>query len=119
MAEYEQLRRYFTDTELAAMHEQLVVEVGSVKELRSQKTQANTAINASIKGTEKNVFDLQEKLSTGYEVIDVEVVWLMDTPAPGQKTVIRVDSSEKLRVEPMTLRERQQSFGFSEPGSEG
>jgi len=115
--QYESIRRYFGDEELAVLHEQLVVQVGEVKDLRGQKTQANTIINAQIKTAEKSVWDTQEKLATGYESIDVEVVPVMDTPKPGQKTIIRCDTSEKLRVEPMTARERQMSLGF-EPGGE-
>jgi len=113
--QYEPLRRYFGEEELAGLHEQLVVQVGEVRDLRGQKTQTNTIINAQIKTAEKNVWDLQEKLATGYESIEVEVVAMMDTPQPGQKTIIRADTSEKVRVEPMTARERQSSFGFTEP----
>jgi hypothetical protein len=113
--QYESIRRYFGKEELDGLHEQLVVQVGEVRELRGQKIQANTIINAQIKTAEKNVWDLQEKLATGYESIDVEVLPVMDTPKPGQKTIIRADTSEKIRVEPMTAREKQQSFGFTEP----
>lgn len=112
--QYESLRRYFTDTELATMHEQLVLEVGNVKELRATKTQTNATINAEIKSAEKNVWDLQEKLSTGFETLDVEVIAIMDSPAPGQKKIIRVDTNETIRTEPMTAKERQSSFGFDE-----
>lgn len=115
--QYESIRRYFSDEELASLHEQLVVQVGEVKDLRGQKTQANMIVNAQIKTAEKSVWDVQEKLATGYESIEVEVVPVMDTPKPGMKTIIRCDTSEKLRTEPMTARERQMSLGF-EPGGE-
>ena len=114
--QYESIRRYFSDEELALLHEQLVVQVGEVKELRGQKLQTNTVINAQIKTAEKSVWDTQERLATGYESIDVEVLPVMDMPTPGMKTIIRADTSEKIRTEPMTAREKQQSFGFSEPG---
>lgn len=116
--QYEPIRRYFSAEELDALHEQLVVQVGDVRDLRAQKTQANTIINAQIKTAEKNVWDIQERLATGYETLDVEVLAVMDQPRPGQKTIIRADTSEKIRVEPMTAREKQQSFGFNEPGAE-
>jgi hypothetical protein len=113
--QYEAIRRYFSDAELAVLHEQLVVQVGAVKDLRAQKTQANSVLNAEIKTAESNVWDSQEKLATGYESIEVEVLAVMDMPTPGMKTIIRADTSEKIRTEPMTAREKQQSFGFSEP----
>jgi hypothetical protein len=39
----------------------------------------------------------------------------MDRPKPGMKTIIRADTSEELRIEPMTTREKQGTFGFQEP----
>jgi hypothetical protein len=69
--EYESVKRPFTDAELAEMHEALVQRVGDVKALRGQKSQTNTEINAAIKGAEKAVWDLQEKLTAGYELVDV------------------------------------------------
>lgn len=116
--QYEPIRRYFSEEELAALHDQLVVSVGEVRELRGQKTQAMTVYGAQIKTAEKSVWDLQEKLAMGFESVDVEVLAVMDTPTPGMKTVIRADTSEKVRVEPMTAREKQQSFGFTETGGE-
>lgn len=113
--QYEQLRRYFTDIELATMHEQLVVEVGNVKDLRGEKAQTTTTLGAAIKTSEKQVFDLQEKLSLGYEVIDVETISIMDAPTPGQKQILRVDTNQVIRTEPMTAREKQGSFGFQGP----
>jgi len=113
--QYEPVRRYFSDKELAEMHEALVQSVGTVKDLRAEKTQSNASMNAAIKGAEKNVWDYQEKLANGYEVIDIEVIAIMDTPSPGMKRVIRVDTNEAVREEPMSARERQGSFGFDEP----
>jgi hypothetical protein len=116
--QYESVRRYFSDTELAEMHEGLVQRVGEVKDLRAEKTQANASMNAAIKGTEKGVFDLQEKLALGYETVEVEVLAIMDRPTVGIKTIIRVDTGEELRREAMTAREKQQSFGFGIAGED-
>lgn len=113
--EYESVRRYFRPDELAAMHEELVQFVGTVKDLRAEKAQSNVSMNAAIKASEKAVWDCQEKLANGYEVIDVEVISVMDAPEHGQKEIRRVDTNEVVRTEPMTARERQQSFGFQEP----
>lgn len=113
--QYESVRRYFNETEIAEMHESLVQSVGTVKELRAEKAQTNTTMNAAIKGAEKEVWDVQEKLANGYEVVDTEVIAVMDTPMPGQKRIIRIDTNETVREEPMTAREKQGSFGFQEP----
>jgi hypothetical protein len=112
---YESVRRYFTEAEITEMHEALVVRVGEVKDLRGEKKQADSTLGASIKTAEKGVFDLQDKLATGYEVIDVEVISVMDEPSPGMKKIVRVDNNEVIRTEQMSAREKQQSFGFEEP----
>lgn len=113
---YESVRRYFTEKEIAEFHEALVVRVGEVKELRGEKKQVDSTLGTAIKTAEKSVFDLQEKLATGYEVIDTEVIAIMDSPTPGMKKIVRVDNNESIRIEQMTTRERQQSFGFEERG---
>lgn len=116
--QYESLRRYFGEKERAEMHESLVQRVGDVKELRAGKAQSSSTINAAIKSAEKSVWDLQEKLATGYEVIEVEVIEMMDMPTPGQKQILRVDTNEVLRTELMTAREKQGSFGFGVAGED-
>ena len=112
--QYESLRRDFTDEEMARMHGELVQRCGEVKTLRAEKAQATTTLNAGIKTAETAVWDLQEKLSLGYEYVDVEVLTLYDTPAPGHKRILRLDNNVTVREEPMTPREKQQSFGFQD-----
>lgn len=112
--QFEKVKRNFTEAELREMSEALIQSVGDVKTARTEKSAAMTALGAEVKTAEARVFELQEKLSLGYEVIEVEVVTAYDEPKPGMKRVIRADNGEELRTEPMTPRERQQSFGFSE-----
>jgi len=42
----------------------------------------------------------------------------MDRPTVGTKTIIRVDNGAEVRQEPMTTREKQQSFGFGIAGED-
>lgn len=113
--QFESVRRNFTEQEMTTMGDGLVESVGTVRTLRAEKTAAVASMNGQIKTTEKIVFELQEKLSLGYELVDVETITVLDEPEPGKKKIIRADTSEVLRVEVMTMRERQQSFGFQEP----
>lgn len=110
--QYESVRRPFTEREMADMNDQLVQAVGEVRTLRAEKTTQTSTLGAAIKTAEKLVFELQGKLSLGYEMIDVETFPVYDDPEPGRKKIVRADTSEVLRIEPMTPRERQQSFGF-------
>ena len=113
----ELVRRDFTEPEIAKMHEDLVVKVGEVRGLREQKGSMVQTINNQIKTSEKDVWDLQSKLETGYEMIEVETIDLMDTPRPGWKTIIRSDTNEHLREVPMSPRERQQQLFNDLPDS--
>jgi hypothetical protein len=108
--EFESVKRVYTDKEMAEMNDALVQSVGEVKTLRGEKKQADSTLGAAIKTAEKTVFDLQEKLSQGYELVEVEVMALMNEPEPGRKQIIRIDTSQVLRVEMMTPRELQQSL---------
>ena len=116
--QFESVRRNYTEQQLRDMNEGLVQAVGDVKNLRGEKASAMSTIGAAVKQAEARVFDLQEKISLGYEVIDVEVLSILDEPEPGKKTIIRADTSEVLRVELMSPRERQQSFGFGIAGED-
>jgi hypothetical protein len=116
--QYESVRELFTEQQMAAMKDDLVQAVGEVKMLRTEKTASMSTMGAAIKAAEKLVFELQEKLSLGYEVIDVEVIAVYDEPEPGTKKIVRADTGKELRVEPMTARERQQSFGFGIAGED-
>jgi hypothetical protein len=116
--QFESVRRNYTEQQLRDMNEGLVQAVGDVKNLRGEKASAMSTIGAAVKQAEARVFDLQEKISLGYEVVDVEVLAVMDEPEPGKKKIIRADTSEVLRVELMSPRERQQSFGFGIAGED-
>jgi hypothetical protein len=113
--QYESVRQPFTDKEMAAMHDLLVERLGDVEKLEAQKKQDTLVINAAIRGATKEVYELRGKLALGYAMVEVEILAVMDRPKPGSKTIIRVDTGEELRTEPMSLRERQGSFGFQEP----
>lgn len=113
--QFESVRRNYTEQEMATMNDGLVAAVGDVKTLRADKTAALSSMGAAIKQSEKLVFELQGMLSQGYELIDVETITIFDEPEPGKKKIIRADTSEVLRVELMTQREKQSSFGFQEP----
>jgi hypothetical protein len=113
--QFESVRRNYTEQEMSSMNDGLVAAVGDVKNLRAEKTAAMSTMGAAIKQAENTVFDLQGKLSLGYELIDVETIAIFDEPEPGKKKIVRADTSEVLRVELMTAREKQTSFGFQEP----
>jgi hypothetical protein len=116
--QYELVREDFTDRQMAEMHDSLVVRLGDVENLELQKKQETATVSAAIKSAQKEVHDLRSNLANGYQMVEVEVLSVMDRPTVGTKTIIRVDTGAEVRQEPMTSREKQQSFGFQDPEAE-
>lgn len=114
--QFESVRRDFTESEIARMHEQLVVKVGEVRGLREQKGQMVATINNQIRTSEKEVWDLQGKLEAGFELEECEIFELMDTPRTGWKTIVRGDNNQHLREVPMSPREKQLQLFNDLPG---
>ena len=62
--------------------------------------------------------DLSMRITTGYEMREMDCVVHLSTPKPGMKTIVRADNNEFVREEPMTPAEMQADFGF-DPGRPG
>lgn len=62
---------------------------------------AKAAHKAAVENFESCIRDLSRKLSDGWEIRDVPCRLLPNEPAPGQRTIIRVDTGEVIAVENM------------------
>ena len=110
---YESVRYVFSDAEIQGMGENLALENQNLLDLREQKSSAVAAITAQIKEAGLRAVDLATKINNRYEMREVEVVPLMDTPRPGMKALARIENPDDvIRYEPMTAAEKQASFGF-------
>jgi len=70
--------------------------------------------NGAIKEASQRAAETAVKVNNRYELREVEVVRLMDTPRPGMKAIARIENpDEVIRIEPMTAAEKQGTFGFS------
>lgn len=112
----EKVRYTFSPDELRELGSMLAREDQGIRDLRDQKSAATAAISARIKEADRRASELAVKLNNGYELREVEVMAMLETPRPGMKRIIRPDTGEHLRDEPMTAEEMQSSFGFPEPG---
>jgi len=111
----EQYPRKFTDEEKLAMGRELSEKGIEKGRLEEQKKAATAVFSGQIKILARECGDLQQKIFSGYEMIDVEVDVLPDTPEPGKKRLVRRDNGE-YRDEWMTPAERQRSlFDGAEP----
>jgi hypothetical protein len=110
---YEEVRYVFTDEEIRHLGESLARESQDLIDLREQRSSAAAAFAAQIKESGIRSADLAMKINNKYEMREVEVVPLMDTPRPGMKAIVRIENPDDvIRYEPMTSAEKQESFGF-------
>lgn len=116
---HEQVRYIFSADELRELGSMLAREAQGIYDLRQQKLEASAAISARIKAADGRAAKLTEKINNGYELREVEVMQVLEEPRPGMKRIIRVDTGEHLRDEPMSAAEMQSSFGFKEPEDVG
>ena len=112
---FESIKYPFNPLEIKNLGEALARETQSVLELEARKKTVDAELNGQIKAALEHCADLARKINIGWELRDVEVMAMMETPRPGMKRIIRVDNNEHLRDEAMTRDEMQASFGFSEP----
>ena len=109
---YESIKYVFSPDEIRELGEALARENQNVYDLREQKSSAMAALSASIKSANKRGADLTTRINNGYELREVECLAMMETPRPGMKRIVRLDTNETVREEAMTMQEMQGSFGF-------
>lgn len=112
---FESIRYAFAATEIKELGEALAREAQVVFDLEKKKSELASELNAEIKSANGRVSELAKKINNGYELREVECMALMETPRPGMKRIIRIDTNETIREEAMTKEEMQRSFGFQEP----
>jgi len=106
----ENLKYEFTEDEITALAKKLAYETRTLEELRDQKKSVVSDFTNKITGAEASISMLANNINNGYEYryIDCEVSF--NNPEAGQKSIIRIDTGEIVRIEDMTQAERQQNL---------
>ena len=113
---YEATKYTFSQDEIRELGEALAREAQGIVDLRDRKKTMVAAMAAQIQAANERAVNLATKINVGFELREVECMLLLETPRPGMKRVIRLDTNETIREEPMTAREMQGAFGFEDPG---
>jgi hypothetical protein len=111
---YEAVKYTFSQTEIRELGEALAREAQNVFDLRERKSSVVAELTAQIKQANGRVAELTTRINNGYELREVECMIMLETPRPGMKRIIRIDTNDTIREEPMTAAEMQGSFGFNE-----
>jgi hypothetical protein len=104
---YELCRYQFSNDELRVLGVQLAREAQDAIALKEERATVVADYAARLKEASRRVAEFSHKLNCGYEMRDTECIVMMDSPRPGTKTIVRVDTGEAIREELMAEDERQ------------
>lgn len=113
------LRYHFTREESFEIARRLAERTNEIATLEDEKSRATKDYTARIKTVENDVALLSQRVREGYEFRDIDVEVKFDTPEPGKKTIIRLDTKEVVEVCAMNSEERQASLADLEKTFEG
>ncbi len=103
----EYLKYQYTDAEIADAARDLASANRKRASLEQRKKEVDSAIKAEIEAENSVIARLSSLIGTGYEYRDIEVRIELDTPEPGKKRVVRLDTGEEVAVKVMTDHDRQ------------
>jgi len=109
---YEKLPRPLTDEEVIEAGHELARQIRRLAEIEQERKAFLAQLRAEHLAVREQTAELTMALNNGWREADVEVLAMMDTPSPGTKTIIRLDTNTEVRTVPMTDAERQDNFGF-------
>ena len=103
----EYLRCEFTDTEIAEAAKELARANSRKASIEQQKKDVDAQLKSEIVAQETIIGRLAAQINTGSEYRNIECRLELDTPEPGKKRVIRLDTGEEVSVKPMNDSDRQ------------
>ncbi|MDD5699114.1 MAG: hypothetical protein PHH77_10905 [Victivallaceae bacterium] len=106
----EQLECVLTQDELVEMGRKLSKETQRRNSLEDEKKSVNSSLKASIDACNAEINRLGIIVSNGKEMREVECETRYNTPQNGIKSLIRMDTGEVIREQPMSSNERSDLF---------
>ena len=100
----------FSDDELAAKAQELSQATIELRDTEEEKAEVSKSYGEHIKELRSRMSGLAKAYKARGETRLVDCVVRMNEPEPLQKTTIRTDTGEIVKVEPMTDEERQQEL---------
>jgi len=103
---------YYSADELSEKSNRLADVILAIGEIEIRKSNAAKAYKEELEGLYSESGKLSHQIKDRKELRAVDCVCEMNTPNVGEKTIIRMDTGEIVRVEPMTEDERQEEIEF-------
>jgi hypothetical protein len=109
------LKVFLSDRQKLHVAEALAQTLHEKQELEDHKKAATHEMAERLEGMENSIKKSARLLSQGYDFQWVECRVLYNTPQPGEKQLIRLDTGEEVRIEEMTFEEAQENLPLTEP----
>lgn len=103
----EYVKVVFTDAEVADFARGLAQANRKRSSIEQQKKEVDTQLKAEIEAENTNIKRLSDHISNGHEYRNVECRVDLDTPEDGKRSIVRLDTGEVVKVQPMTDMDRQ------------
>jgi hypothetical protein len=103
----EYLKCDLTDAEIADTARELARANARRQAVEQQKKEVDSQLKSEIEAANTVISRLSTLINTGHEYRNIECRVELDTPEPGQKRVVRLDTGEEVSVKRMTDADRQ------------
>ena len=103
-------RVQLTQAELVDAGKRLAESTTTLIQLEDEKTKVQSDFKAKITKQQAEISLLSSLVKSGYEFRDVTCKVMFNQPEEGKKTIVRLDTNQTVKVEPMTMEERQRNL---------
>lgn len=100
----------YTREERLDLAEQLARASQAAGDAEDSKKAADAEHKETMEALKLSIKRLSRKLTSGHEMRNVQCKWLLDSPTAVEKTLVRLDTGEVVRVMPMQDRDYQQAL---------
>lgn len=104
---YEYLRYEYTPDEITAAAHDLATANRKRDGIEQRKKEVVASLKSEFEEQNSAIAQLANLIAMGFEYRNIEVRIELDTPEPGKKTIVRLDTGEEVSVKPMTDTDRQ------------
>lgn len=107
------LKYIFSDIEMKEFATDLARKTSEMSETEEAKKAAVAQFGDRIASLRADTSSLARKFNSGYEYRNIECKVLYHDPSPAQKTIVRLDTGEIVKVSAMTYGELQEILPFA------
>lgn len=100
----------YTGPERLDLAEQLARASQAKGDAEDQKKAQDAEYKEQLEGLNLAIKRLSRKLTSGHEMRNVPCKWILEDPTPKEKTLVRLDTGEIVRVIPMQDRDFQETL---------